>query len=84
MPMRYRIEKGKWFSRKSRKLKSEKDDLHYNKYQAGFKKNSRTSDHLFTLRTLIDKYVKINKKRGNCLHVLSISDGILTPFGVQA
>ena len=35
-----------------------------NTYQAGFKKNSRTSDHLFTLRTLIDKYVKYSKKKG--------------------
>lgn len=37
-------------------------------YQIGFKKKSRTSDHIFVLKTLIDKY--INKKMANYLHVL--------------
>ncbi len=31
-------------------------------FQIGFKKGSRTSDHIFTLKTLIDKYVKKMKK----------------------
>ena len=30
--------------------------------QIGFKKNHRTSDHIFVLKTLIDKYFKQNGK----------------------
>jgi hypothetical protein len=29
--------------------------------QKGFRKGMRTSDHIFTLKTLIDKYFKKNK-----------------------
>ena len=35
-----------------------KDRQLNNKYQIGFMSGSRTSDHIFVLRTLIDKYVK--------------------------
>ena len=34
-----------------------------NKNQIGFKQNSRTSDHLFTLKTLVKKYVAIGKEK---------------------
>jgi hypothetical protein len=33
------------------------------KEQIGFQKKSRTSDHMFILRTLIDKYTNISKGR---------------------
>ena len=39
-----------------------------NKCQIRFSKKARTSDHIFVLKTLIDKY--INRKGGNYLHVL--------------
>ena len=34
--------------------------------QAGFRKNHRTSDHIFILRTIVDKYV-LNSKNGSKL-----------------
>ena len=34
-----------------------------NKFQIGFMKNCRTSDHIFVIRVLIDKYVKIAGKQ---------------------
>ena len=34
-----------------------------NKFQIGFVKNCRTSDHIFVLRSLIDKYVKVAGKQ---------------------
>ena len=34
----------------------------YNIYQAGFKPNYRTSDHIFTIKTLINKYLHKCKK----------------------
>ena len=41
-----------------------------NKCQIGFTKNGRTPDHMFILKTLIDKYC--SKKVVNCLHALHI------------
>ena len=38
------------------------------KGQIGFTKKARTSDHMFILKTLIDKYC--SKKVVNCLHAL--------------
>ena len=32
--------------------------------QAGFRKNHRTSDHIFVLKTIVDKYV-LNSKKGS-------------------
>ena len=34
----------------------------YNIYQAGFRPNNRTSDHIFTIKTLINKYQHKCKK----------------------
>ena len=34
-----------------------------NKNQIGFKKGCRTSDHLFTLKTIVKKYVTIGKNK---------------------
>ena len=31
--------------------------------QVGFKKNPRTSDHLLTLKTVVKKYVTVEKKK---------------------
>ena len=39
--------------------------------QAGFRKNHRTSDHIFVLRTIIDKYV-LNAKKGSKLYACFI------------
>ena len=39
--------------------------------QAGFRKNHRTSDHIFVLRTIIDKYV-LNAKNGSKLYACFI------------
>ena len=35
-----------------------------NKCQIGFSKKARTSDHIFVLKTLIDKYIHVNRKGG--------------------
>ena len=48
---------------KKRIRKHMKQHEYDNKYQIGFMENSRTSDHLLILRTLIDKYVKIAGKQ---------------------
>jgi hypothetical protein len=37
-----------------------------NKYQVGFTKNCRTSDHMLTLKTLVDKYSQNNRKLYTC------------------
>ena len=37
-----------------------------NSNQIGFRKNSRTSDHIFVLKTLIEKYVQKNGKFYTC------------------
>jgi hypothetical protein len=34
----------------------------YNKFQAGFRPNYRTTDHIFAIKTIINKYLhKLNK-----------------------
>ena len=43
----------------------EKQDLG-NKFQIGFTKECRTSDHIFTLKTLIDKYTQAKQKLYTC------------------
>ena len=44
------------------------DDHHLiNSEQIGFKKNSRTSDHIFTLKTLVNKYV-VDQRNGKKLY----------------
>ena len=40
--------------------------------QLGFKKNAQTSDHILTLKTLIDKYRNSNEKKNTSPYVLSI------------
>ena len=45
-------------------MQSKADELKLiNKKQIGFKRNSRTSDHLLTLKTIIKKYVTIGGKK---------------------
>ena len=51
------------------------DDTHI-----GFKKGSRTVDHMFILTTLIDKYVKKNLNR-HCMCVLLILGKHTTVYG---
>jgi hypothetical protein len=34
----------------------ENNDL-YNKYQAGFRPDHRTTDHIFIIKTLVNKYI---------------------------
>ena len=46
----------------SRLDKYVQDNSIMNKFQIGFKKKARTADHIFVLRTLIEKYVKRFKK----------------------
>ena len=42
----------------------EKNIIHYS--QIGFLRKSRTCDHIFVLKTMIDKYIKQNKKLYTC------------------
>ena len=50
--------------------------------QIGFKKNCRTSDHMFILQTLIDKYVK-KLKYHLFMFVLWILEKLKTVCGVR-
>ena len=34
----------------------------YNKFQAGFRPDYRTTDHLYTIKTILNKYLHKNKK----------------------
>lgn len=43
-----------------------KDEQINSKFQIGFTENCRTADHVLTLKTLIDKYTKENKKMYAC------------------
>ena len=46
------------------RMQSKADEIKLiNKNQIGFKRNSRTSDHLLTLKTIIKKYVTIGGKK---------------------
>ena len=44
-------------------------------YQAGFRNNSRTTDHIFILKCLVDKYT--NNKVTHFMHVLLTLNGLL-------
>ena len=50
--------------------------------QIGFLSENRTADHVFTLRTLIDKYIGTTIKRKSML-VSLISARLSTPFGTR-
>ena len=54
-----------------------------NKEQIGFCKNARTSDQIFTLKTLVNKYVT-EKRAKSCTHVSSISKKHLIQSGMKA
>ena len=51
------------------------------KEQIGFQKKSRTSDHMFILRTLIDKYTNISKGRlySCCVDFRKTFDTVIHP-----
>ena len=51
--------------------------------QAGFRKNHRTSDHIFVLKTIVDKYVS-NSKNGSKLFTcfIDLKKRHLTQFGM--
>ena len=49
--------------------------------QIGFKKNCRTSDHMFILQTLIDRYVK--KLKSPLYVCLWILEKLMTVYGVR-
>ena len=45
--------------------------------QIGFQKNNRTSDHILTLKAVVNKYVVDQKGKRNYMPVLSISKAFL-------
>ena len=47
-------------------------------------KNNRTSDHILTLKAVVNKYVGDQKGKKNYIPVLSISHRLLTQSGMKA
>jgi hypothetical protein len=39
------------------------DENLYNRFQAGFRPDYRTTDHIFTMKTILNKYLYKNKKQ---------------------
>ena len=62
---------------------SHKKNNTINRAQTGFMPKSSTTDHIFTLKTLCNKYVK-DKKVVNYLPALLISEKRMTQYGMKA